>query len=284
MSETIKCPDCGHMNAAGSASCSVCNFPLDSAPELVAERARTDSMDAGHAFAMPAGGSVAAAPPAGSDAPPAAPVEESVPEIMFPRRPRRRPPRGSNEALSLWLIFGFIAAAAVTFIAVKANVERASLPVEGSTPQQQESVDQLRAELDKDSTNVENRIALANVLYDTANWSDAIVHYRSAIHKDSSRVHALVDLGVCYYNLGDSRQAQDLFLLALKRDPHQPVALYNLGIVNERRSNFPEALRYYHRALQSSPPEEMKQALIEAMQRVQQATGKSAPPLPDGGG
>jgi hypothetical protein len=62
------------------------------------------------------------------------------------------------------------------------------------------------------------------------------------------------------------------------------VALFNLGIVNERRSNYPEALQYYHRALQTAPPEEMKQALIEAMQRVQKASGKTAPPLPDGGG
>ena len=92
------------------------------------------------------------------------------------------------------------------------------------------------------------RIGLANILYNTSNWSEAIVHYRSAIRQDSSRATALVDLGVCYYNLGDAPDAERLFELALQRDPHQPVALFNLGIVSERRSDYAGAMKYFHRA------------------------------------
>jgi len=42
------------------------------------------------------------------------------------------------------------------------------------------------------------------------------------------------------------------------------------------------ALQFYHRALESSPPEEMKPVLVSAMQRVQQKTGRKPKPLPDG--
>jgi tetratricopeptide (TPR) repeat protein len=94
--------------------------------------------------------------------------------------------------------------------------------------------------------------------------------------------HALVDLGVCYYNLGDTPEAERHFTLALRRDPHHPVALFNLGIVHERRSEWERALEYFHRALQSQPPEAMREPLMEAMARVQEKTGKQAAPLPDG--
>jgi cytochrome c-type biogenesis protein CcmH/NrfG len=182
----------------------------------------------------------------------------------------------------LWLIFGIFAAMFVMWVAIKANVDRALEPIPGTDPAQQARADELRRALEQDSTNVETHVALGDVYYDTGNWPDAIVHYRAALRRDSTRATVLVDLGVSYYNLGDGQEAEKLFLAALRRDPHQPVALFNLGIVHERREEFDRALEYFHRALQSDPPEAMRQPLIEAMQRVQQATGRSAPPLPDG--
>ena len=198
---------------------------------------------------------------------------------MRPVRTRRpRPPQPI--ALQLWLMFGIFSAAVLVFVALKSNVDRARQPIEGSNEDQQKRAEEFRAALAKDSTNVEARIGLANVLYDTANWREAIAHYRAAVSRDSSRVTALVDLGVCYYNLSDTENAEKLFLLALQRDPHQPIALFNLGIVNERRSNAAQAMRYFHQALESSPPEEMKKAVMEAMVRLGKTSGLKAPPLP----
>jgi Flp pilus assembly protein TadD len=155
--------------------------------------------------------------------------------------------------------------------------------VEGAKEEQQKSADRFRAELARDSTSVDAHIGLADVLYDTGNWSEAIVHYRAALARDSSRASTFVDLGVCYYNLGNSDEAEVLFTQALRRDPHQPVALFNLGIVSERRGDNRAALQYLHRALESAPPENMRPPLIEAMQRVQKALGVKAPAMPEGG-
>jgi cytochrome c-type biogenesis protein CcmH/NrfG len=249
MSEPIRCPDCGHVNPPESISCESCNFPLR-------------------------------AEPSGHEPPP--PVAAKSDPIVVPRRrPRRRVRPASNQSLSLWLMFAFVAAAIVVYIGVKANFERESQPVEGSSASQQANADQFEKQLAADSSDVDAHIGLANVLYDTGNWSEAIIHYRAAIRRDSSRVHALVDLGVCYYNLGDPDHAAHLFDLALVRDPHQPVALFNLGIVNERASNYPQALHFFHRALESGPPEDMKQTLVEAIERTQKEAGKTPGPLPD---
>lgn len=176
-------------------------------------------------------------------------------------------------------MFSIVAAAAVILIAVRANVERARQPIEGSSEEQQKRAAQIEDVLEKDSTNVEAHIGLANILYDTGNWSDAIVHYRAALARDSSRATVLVDLGVCYYNLSATDQAERLFRLALARDPHQPVALFNLGIVSERAGNKAEAMRYFHQALANDPPEPMKKALMEAMTRLGSEAGMKAPPL-----
>jgi tetratricopeptide (TPR) repeat protein len=264
MSDTVRCPDCGHENPSDALNCAACGFPLK--PEALPPAAKA-----------PAGGEPARPSPE-------APASGSAAETPILLPPRRRPPRPRmpNEALSLWLVFGTIMALVVIYVAVKANVDRFRPPVEGATPVQQVSSDSLRGVLDKDSTNVEAQIRLGDVLYDTANWSEAIVHYRAAIRRDSSQVSALVDLGVCYYNLGDAAEAERHFLLALARDPHQPIALFNLGIVHERGGDPGRALEYYHRALQSGPPPEMQQALIEAMNRLQDKTGVKARPFKGG--
>jgi len=192
----------------------------------------------------------------------------------------RRPRPQSNVALSIWLGVGAFLALILVVIALQATHERpGQAGVEGSNADQQKEADVFRDTLAKDSTNVPARLGLANILFDTGNWTEAIVHYRSAVRQDSSLVPAIVDMGVCYYNLSATGEAEKLFALALARDPHQPYALFNLGIVYEHEGKPEEALEHFHRALESAPPEAMKSALVEAIGRVAKQTGKTAPPL-----
>jgi tetratricopeptide repeat protein len=283
MSQLV-CPDCGHRNPSDAASCERCNFPLSSglagpAGEAPGPHGETGPRSIDDAGAPPPGAGIGVAP----NPPPA--LGGSAFSSALPPRPLRRPPRPrpmAQQSISLWLLFGTFAAVLLIYTAVKANLDRARTPVEGAQPNQQQRVDELRDRLAKDSTDASAHVELANVLYDTGNWSDAIVHYRAALRRDSSQASVLVDLGVCYYSLGDTRDAERCFEQALRHDPHQPVGLFNLGVVNERREKYDLALQFYHRALESSPPEEMKPVLVSAMQRVQQKTGRKPKPLPDG--
>jgi cytochrome c-type biogenesis protein CcmH/NrfG len=273
MTEPRICPDCGHRNPAEATSCERCNFPLGNEAGASPEAARP----------VPDPGAAAAA----GTAAPASTLPASSGGVPTIPRPARRPPRPramAGQSVSLWLLFGTFCAVALIYTAVKANIDRAHTPVEGAEPNQQQRVDELRDRLAKDSTDTAAHVALGNVLYDTRNWPDAIVEYRAALRRDSTQASVMVDLGVCYYNLGESREAERLFQQALRHDPHQPIALFNLGIVSEQHEQYDLALQYYHRALESSPPDEIQPTLVAAMQRVQQKTGRAPKPLPDGVG
>jgi tetratricopeptide (TPR) repeat protein len=246
MPDTIRCPDCGQENPAGSAQCSHCNFPLQAST--------------------------------GPGAPPAGEPEIVIRRPLRPRRPR--PP--ANNPLFLWMFLGVVAALALIATAYTSFRRNNAVPIEGASVDQQRLADSLRTVLGRDSTNVDATIEYANVLYDTANWPEAAKYYARAIGRDSTRVEAIVDMGVCWYNQGEALRAESLFQLALTHDPQQPVALFNLGIVNERAGVNEVALKYLHRALEANPPDELKQQVVKHMQAILAKTGQKAPPLPPG--
>jgi len=246
MPETIRCPGCGAENAPGAESCAQCNFPL--VEKAVGE-----------------------------------PVAE--PEFKFdpgprPVRPRRaRPDAAQPIQMQIWLFAGIAVILGIVYFAAQGFWKSNVPPVDGANAQQEQRADAARAVLAKDSTNVTARIELANVLYDTGNWSEAIVHYKSAERLDPKRSTTVVDMGVCYYNLGRFAVAESLFQHALTLDPNQPVAMFNLGIIAESKGDWNTALTQYHRAMQANPPDEMKQMLQQRIQQAMEKTGRTPPPL-----
>jgi tetratricopeptide (TPR) repeat protein len=181
--------------------------------------------------------------------------------------------------VQIWLFTGAAVVLGILYFAAQGFM-RSNVPaVAGARPEQQQRADLARRLLAQDSTNVAARIELANVLYDTGNWSEAIIHYRSAERMDPQRATTVVDLGVCYYNLGQFAPAESLFQHALTLDSKQVFALFNLGIVAESAERWQEALDYYHRAMRANPPEAMKPVLEQHLQAVMARTGTQAPAL-----
>lgn len=265
MPETIRCPDCGRENPATADACVHCSFPLG--PPAAAPEAPDEPAPAG-------GGHAPHAPYQGPLVRGFQPGPRGVRPIRT-RRPRAQQPL----QMQLWLLAGIVVALTLAWSALHGFWTTNYAPIAGAHADQEKRADDARAALAKDSTNVDARIALANVLFDTANWSEAIVHYRSALRLDPSRATTIVDMGVCYYNLSAFPVAESLFHAALALDPHQPVALFNLGVVAESRQQWEPALKYFHQAMQTDPPESMKQPLLEHMQNVMQKLGKAAPPI-----
>jgi len=101
MPDMVRCPDCGHPNPAGRASCEACNFPLE-------------------AEATPSA-------PAGGPAPPA----PAPPLLRRPRRPPRAMP-ATSMSLTLWLVFGVFCAAVVLYYGVQGFVRNNAPAVVGS--------------------------------------------------------------------------------------------------------------------------------------------------------
>lgn len=244
--DTLRCSDCGHINPAGSTSCWRCNYPLVS---------------------------VAAA--GAKDAAPTAPA--ITPGSVRPIRPRRPRPQQPLQ-LQLWLVFGALAVLLVLYTAFQGFHKSNFKPVAGAQPEQQKFADEMRQRLDRDSLDVEARIRLADLLYDTGNWQEAITHYTVAARLDPMRASTFVDMGVCWFNLGDRDRAEELFRTALEKQPNLAQALFNLGIVHEQKQDWKGALDFYHRAIESNPPQQMQDALNQAMQRVSARASGSAPP------
>ena len=238
------------MNEDQATACSNCNFPLN---PVVAEPERPEPE-----------------------------VRGFEPNIRRIRPIRPRPPQGPQQALQtqLWVILGGLAVLIILFTAFQGFRQNNPPPVvPGAIAAQQQVADVARNELAKDSTNINARIALANILYDTGNWSEAVIHYRAAQRTDPDRIETLVDLGVCYFNLSMADEASAQFKRALELNPQHPIALFNMGIVSEAQNHLDEALKYYHRALQTHPPENMRTPIEQAVQRVMTKLGRPAPPI-----
>jgi len=250
MPDTIRCPDCGHENPAGSTSCEHCNFPFQ------------------------------------GPAPASTPGSEPPIVIQRPiRRQRPRPgPAVNPTSMSLWLFFGVVMAAALLWTAFTSFRKNNAPPVEGANVAQQREADSLRSVLERDSTNVGANVEYGNLLYDTGNWPEAVVHYGRALERDSSLTNVMVDLGVCYFNMSRPDRAAELFQLALRREPDKPQALYGMGMVRETAGDVDGALGFYHRAMELAPSQEMKDAVLKQMQQLIQKSGRKAPPLAPGTG
>lgn len=272
MTQETKCPSCGRANAADALECENCSYPLNlTAPPAAALAAPPPAPEPVAAAPEP----VAPAAPAPA-APPASggPTRGYDPNIKRIRTTRPRAAQTAAEKLQfqLWLVLGGFAVLLVMYTAFQGfQKNNAAQPkIEGANEEMEHAATMARNELAKDSTNVNARIMLANILYDTANWSEAIIHYKSALRSDSTRVTTLVDLGVCYFNLGDSDDAVEKFRAALRHEPNHPVALFNMGVVAESRNQLDEALQWYARAQKAGGPEGLQQSLAEAVQRAQQ--------------
>lgn len=218
-------------------------------------------------------------PPAADDASPLAAAPSEM-ELRRVRPIRTRAPRAGQDGMSqqLWMLIGGAAIALLLWQAFTGFRQSNSQPIAGAKPDQQKVVDQARAAIAKDSLDLQAQIMLADVLYDTANWTEAIVHYRTANRIDPTRVSTVVDLGVCYYNLGDPLTARTLFEKALELDPQHPVALFNMGIVAESQMNDAQALDFFRRAKAANPPPGMMQPLEDHVRTVTERMKGATPP------
>lgn len=103
---------------------------------------------------------------------------------------------------------------------------------EAFDPAQHESMlAAIKAELEKDPTNVEKRVMLGNIYYDGQKYDQAIPWYQEALKLDPNNTDVLVDLGVCLRNLKRYDEALAMFDRALKVDPGKKQALFNKVVV-----------------------------------------------------
>jgi tetratricopeptide (TPR) repeat protein len=124
----------------------------------------------------------------------------------------------------------------------------------GLSPDYGGLIAEYRSVLAEDPDNLAANIAMANALYDSGQWRDAIPYYDRALQLNPHNADVITDKGTCYRNLGMTDEAVRDYRLALRVEPTHQNALYNLGVVYAYdRKDFAKAITYWERLLEVAP-------------------------------
>jgi cytochrome c-type biogenesis protein CcmH/NrfG len=107
-----------------------------------------------------------------------------------------------------------------------------AIPQGGPNPMAlMQTIQQLRDHLNHASEDTEARLQLANALFDSENFDEAVVHYRMVLEKRPEDPDVRTDLGTALHRSGHNQEAVAEFKKALQYAPDHLNANYNLGVV-----------------------------------------------------
>ncbi|OGO12127.1 MAG: hypothetical protein A2Y53_02060 [Chloroflexi bacterium RBG_16_47_49] len=94
---------------------------------------------------------------------------------------------------------------------------------------------------------------LGRIFASQANWKDASNAYQEAIQRDSTNIQAYIGLAQVLIKLDRDAEALDLYLTAIKNAPDNPLAYDALGDLYMARQYFSESREAYEQALDLDP-------------------------------
>jgi tetratricopeptide (TPR) repeat protein len=117
-------------------------------------------------------------------------------------------------------------------------------------------ISELNKNLDKNPSDKNSLLELANIYHDANNPAQAISYYRKYLSMDEKNVDARIDMAICYFLAGDSQSAIQEINNALKFSPNHQKAYYNLGIITLNSGNIKESMEYFQRCFDLDPKSE----------------------------
>jgi cytochrome c-type biogenesis protein CcmH/NrfG len=98
-------------------------------------------------------------------------------------------------------------------------------------PLDERRVAELTAAVERNASDAESRVLLANLYFDAERFQDAIKWYEDALKVDSRNPNASTDLGIAYYYTNQVDRALAQFERSLQIDPKHTKTLLNQGFV-----------------------------------------------------
>ena len=89
----------------------------------------------------------------------------------------------------------------------------------------------LRAAIQTNAADVESRVQLGDMYFDSERFADATTWYEEALRINPKHVNASTDLGIAYYYMNQADRALAQFERSLAIDPRHTKTLLNVGIV-----------------------------------------------------
>ena len=125
---------------------------------------------------------------------------------------------------------------------------------------------------EKEPSNSEARIQLANLYFDAERYQDAIKWYTEALNLTPNDINVSTDLGVCYYYTSQPDKALAQFALSLKLDPKHAKTLLNAGIVKAfGKQDLEGAMDAWQQVIQIAPNSPEGQAAKRALDSMRSA-------------
>ncbi|MCL5266534.1 MAG: tetratricopeptide repeat protein [Bacteroidetes bacterium] len=102
-------------------------------------------------------------------------------------------------------------------------------------------INRLREVIDKDPSDLESTLRLANMLQDNQMYDQAAIYYKRYLGKKSKDVNARVDYGVTLFEGGHTQEALGELQEALKMDPQHQIGWFNIAVVYMNLGEFDKA-------------------------------------------
>lgn len=127
-------------------------------------------------------------------------------------------------------------------------------PANSEGPYYHGLIEEYRSNLAEDPHNLAANIALANALFDSSQWQEAIHYYEVALQLDPHNADVITDMGTCYRNLGAADKALSAYERALKVDTTHQNALFNMGVVyGYDKKDYAKAIAAWNQLLHVAP-------------------------------
>ena len=131
-------------------------------------------------------------------------------------------------------------------------------------------VNALKAVAERETTNPNPRVELANLYFDAERFDEAIKWYEAALKINGNDVNVSTDLGVSYYYTNNPDKAIEQLDRSLAIDPKHTKTLLNIGIVKAfAKQDLEGASKAWQQVIQLAPDSPEGQAARRALDTFQ---------------
>ena len=142
----------------------------------------------------------------------------------------------------------------------------------------------LKSVAERQPTNAQPRIDLANLYFDAERYDDAIKWYQDALKLAPNDVNVSTDLAVCYYYTNKADQALQQLNRSLEINPKHAKTLLNLGIVRAfGKQDLDGATKAWQQVVELDPDSPEAQAAKRALDTLRSAHPAAAGEQKPGG-
>jgi tetratricopeptide (TPR) repeat protein len=141
----------------------------------------------------------------------------------------------------------------------------------------------LKSVADRQPSNAQPRVDLANLYFDAERYDDAIKWYEDALKLAPNDVNVSTDLGVCYYYSNQPDKALAQLDRSLKINPKHAKTLLNLGIVRAfGKQDLDGATKAWQQVVELEPDSPEGQAAKRALDTLRSGHAAAGEQKPGG--